>query len=67
MFSNGMYSMGGSIPSGGRFQIATNLVSDAFDSLLIFMIVTQDSAQALYIVASYVVTSSEAKICQVPR
>lgn len=64
MFSNSMYSIGGSIPLGGGFQIATNLVSDVFDLLLIFLIVTQDSAQALYIGEDSRFTLLRGKCCE---
>lgn len=41
MLSNGIHSLRESIPAGSGFQIATDLVSDTLNSLLIFLIVTQ--------------------------
>jgi hypothetical protein len=64
VFSNSIHRMGGSIPPGGGFQIATNLVSDAFDSLPIFLIVTQDSAQASYIGEDGRFTLLRGKCCE---
>lgn len=64
MLFNSIYSTRESISSGGGFQIATDLVSDAFGSLLIFLIATQDSAQASYIGEDGRLTLLRGKCCE---
>lgn len=43
-----MHDMRESTTAGGRFQIATNLLRDALDLLLIFLIVTQELDTSSY-------------------